>query len=460
MFRKEREDLREMRKILTIFAREYWREVKSGGFVFALLTPVILALFSLLFTGIAFFAGGGTTLIRTWKITTTKMSESTFLGIIDRAKILKAGELDKIRPSSVKIFLYEDAERAKEQLQNHKLDFLYVIPEDYLINGIVECYLPPKEKYEEKLDSLWWREIEEEQESSPVSCSHSEVVEYLLVFSLTRDVKDSAIRNRILKPMDLKTRSLESMEKNEGKKGNEFTKKILQKTGSMVFTFFFSFFFFLNLIISSSLMFHAFTQEKNSRLLEMLLSIVSPFHFVVGKLLGFLGVGFTLLVGWFLLTSPILFLSAQLSHRFFEVNLFTPGIFFAGLVAYILGFLFLGSQMLAIATFGETERETNQYLVWIIFPATLPFMFLGISLINPRGWWNRFLSYFPYSAPFGILIRLSTNAMSLWETFLCFLVLSLFTALSIWFSYKILRVNMLMYGQRLTLQALWKSLCS
>ncbi|MFN4182588.1 MAG: ABC transporter permease [bacterium] len=455
-----------MRKILTILAREYWQQVKNWGFLLMLLTPVTLALFALFFGGIAFFAGGGTHLMREWKSRSTEktgpaeMPASEVVGIIDRAKILKVEEVEKIRPSYVKIIFFKDEEGARELLRKSSLDSLYIIPEDYPNSAVVECYLPPKEKSEEKPEVSLWREIEKELESSFAPCSHSEVVAHLLVFSLTRDLKDSTIRNRILHPMDLKTQTLESVPKSKEEDANGFTKKIFQKTGSMVFAFLFSFFFFMNLLLTSSLMFHAFTQEKNSRLLEMLLSIVSPFQFVVGKLLGFLGVGFTLLAGWFLLFSPIILLSAHLTRRFFDINPFSSGDFITGLLAYILGFLFLGSQMLAIATFGETERETNQYLVWIIFPTILPFMFIQFSVLNPEGWWIRFLSYFPYSAPLGIVVRFNLHAISPGETLLCFLVLALFTTLSVWLSYKILRVNMLMYGQRFHLKTLWKSLRS
>jgi len=418
-----------MKKIGVVASREFWALVKTWSFFFALITPVLAGLGMAVFGGIAFLAGGGTRLIQ-------EASRPRIIGIVDYAGILEPKEVKTLISSSrTEIQFFPDEEKGREALKNRWLDTLYIIPKEYVESGGVDCYTRPTTQQTRRLEFVM-----------EYGCQGEDLLQRALIAGLTRNRVEEPLRKRLMEPMNLRTLSLK--EPTGEKKGgmDEITKQM----SSFFISFFLALFFFMNLLMTSSFMFHGFTQEKTSRLLEILMSSVTPLELMMGKLLGYGGVGFTLIVAWGLLASPILLLFAA----FFPGEIFKPGFLLAVALFYLLGFLFLGSQMLAIATFGETERETNQYLVWIILPVTLPFMTMQFTLMYPDSGMNRFLSYFPYSAPMTMVLRMGAGAVSTLEVVLSLLVLALFSGLALWLSWKILRVNMLMYGQRLRLKAI------
>lgn len=419
-----------MKKIFVVASREFWALVRTWSFFFALLTPVLIGLSMAVFGGIAFLAGGGTRLIQ-------EITSPRIIGIVDHSGILLRGEIEKTASARTEMEFFSDEEKARQALKSRSLSTLYIIPKDYMESGSVDCYTPPIPIPRQK------RRLEFEVE---YGCRGEALVEKALIAGLTRGRVEESIRKRLLEPMNLRTRPEEESPGNSKEEVSEITKQ----ASSLFISFFLALFFFMNLLMTSSFMFHGFTQEKTSRLLEILLSSVTPFQLMMGKLLGYGGVGFTLIVFWGVLASPIFLLFAA----FFPGVIFKPLFLLAAALFYLLGFLFLGCQMLAIATFGETERETNQYLVWIMMPTMLPFMTMQFTLMNPDSTFNRFLSYFPYSAPMTMVLRMGVGTVSVQEISLSLLLLSIFSGTALWLSWKVLRVNTLMYGQRLRLKAL------
>ena len=246
----------------------------------------------------------------------------------------------------------------------------------------------------------------------------------------------------ILTPIKLKTIRIEN--------GREGT------SGTMVF---FTAFAMVMLLYSVVLIYgiavmRSVIEEKNTRILEVLLSAVTPRQLLAGKILGVGAVGLTQIVIW--VTFAILFsVPGLLASRSFlgEVHIPVEGMI-AFAIFFLLGYLLYSSMYAAIGAMVNTDHEAQQ-MQW---PAMVPLV-LGVVLMNfviqhpnsPLAFW---LSIFPFFAPILMLVRILVAQPPLWQIALCIaiMVATVYGLLAL--ASRIFRIGILMYGKRPTLPEL------
>jgi len=246
----------------------------------------------------------------------------------------------------------------------------------------------------------------------------------------------------ILTPIKLKTIRIEN--------GREGT------SGTMVF---FTAFAMVMLLYSVVLIYgiavmRSVIEEKNTRILEVLLSAVTPRQLLAGKILGVGAVGLTQIVIW--VTFAILFsVPGLLASRSFlgEVHIPVEGMI-AFAIFFLLGYLLYSSMYAAIGAMVNTDHEAQQ-MQW---PAMVPLV-LGVVLMNfviqhpnsPLAFW---LSIFPFFAPILMLVRILVAQPPLWQIALCIaiMVATVYGLLAL--ASRIYRIGILMYGKRPTLPEL------
>jgi ABC-2 type transport system permease protein len=189
------------------------------------------------------------------------------------------------------------------------------------------------------------------------------------------------------------------------------------------------------MLISSTL------EEKANRIYEVLLSSVSPFQLMAGKILGICGVGLTLLTLW----SGGGLIAAALQGAGGLVTGAQIGWF---LVYYLLGFLMIASLMVAIGSACNTVKEAQNLMAPLSVLLALP-MILGIvTLENPNGSFATLISFIPPFTPFMMMARMaSVPSPPDWQLAVTLGLLILATYLSIRLAARIFRVGVLLYGQ-------------
>lgn len=235
---------------------------------------------------------------------------------------------------------------------------------------------------------------------------------------------------------------------------------------------------FMFIIIYGVRVMRSVLEEKNNRVVEIIISSVKPFELMMGKIFGVTLVALTQFVIWIGMSVAgalifntgfssiqqnlaggnsgnfdIIQLVTQVSHNLLELNYFL--IIFVFIVFFILGYLFYSSIYAAIGSAVDNETETQQFTLFAILPLTLG-MYGSFSMMNnpdgPLGFW---LSIIPFTSPVAMIARIPYGVPA-WQIALSISLLLITTVLMIFIAGKIYRVGILMYGNKATLKELWK----
>jgi ABC-2 type transport system permease protein len=229
----------------------------------------------------------------------------------------------------------------------------------------------------------------------------------------------------------------------------------------------FAFVFIWSSLFSVVMVLMGVVREKQSRVVELLLSSISPHELMHGKIWGFAGLGLIQVLIWiaialslFLLVGPFLGVPAPLILAL--VLTYTPwdilalyGCFF------VLGYLFVAALSAAMgATMGVEDVLSGQQLqsTIILMPMILPLMLLAQIFENPSGALALTFSLIPFTAPTTMMMRLAVSAqlpVPFWQTALSLGILVLCVWLAMRLAGKIFSVGILLYGKSATLREMW-----
>lgn len=221
-------------------------------------------------------------------------------------------------------------------------------------------------------------------------------------------------------------------------------------------------------------------EEKNNRVVEILISSVKPFELMVGKIFGVTLVALTQFSVWISMTVVgALFLNTgfmavkntlsedntvmnkvdfqnmatQISHILLELNV--PLIIFVFLFFFLFGYIFYSSMYAAIGSSVDNETETQQFSLFAVIPLMIG-LYGSFSIINnPDGPMGIWLSIIPFTSPVAMVARIPFG-VPIWQIILSMVTLIISALLMMWLASKIYRVGILMHGNKVTLKDLWK----
>lgn len=238
---------------------------------------------------------------------------------------------------------------------------------------------------------------------------------------------------------------------------------------------------FMFIIIYGVRVMRSVLEEKNNRVVEIIISSVKPFELMMGKILGVTLVALTQFTVWISMSVigalvlntgfssiqknipggneelasklDVAQIATQVSHSLLELNF--PLIIFVFIVFFLLGYIFYSSIYAAIGSAVDNETETQQFTLFAILPLMLG-MYGSFSLMNnpdgPLGFW---LSIIPFTSPVAMIARIPFGVPA-WQIALSIALLLGTTVFMIFVAGKIYRVGILMYGNKATLKELWK----
>jgi ABC-2 type transport system permease protein len=198
------------------------------------------------------------------------------------------------------------------------------------------------------------------------------------------------------------------------------------------------------MLISSTL------EEKANRVYEVLLSSISPFQLMAGKILGICAVGLTLLTLW----SGGGLVAASLQGMGDAVSGAQIGWF---VVYYLLGFLMIASLMVAIGSACNTVKEAQNLMAPVSMMLALPMILAMTTLQDPNGPLATVASFIPPFTPFMMMARMAgAPAPPTWQIWATLGVLLLGTYIAIRLAARVFRVGILLYGQPPSLKQIWR----
>ena len=196
-------------------------------------------------------------------------------------------------------------------------------------------------------------------------------------------------------------------------------------------------------------------QEKTSRIFEVMLAIASPSDMLAGKLIGVGAVGLTQIAIWLVAAAAILvspFAGAILTGELAVHITWTEAILFP--VYFVLGYLLYSSLFAGLAATCETEQELQMYTPLAAAPTWLSFAVILLVINDSNSFWSVAASFFPPTAPVIMFLRMAAEIPPAWQfaVSISLLIVSIWAVL--WFSTRLYRIGILMYGKRATLPEL------
>jgi len=410
-----------MHRILKVAQREYVEMVKTKTFLLGLLmVPLIIG-------GIIFFSSrisqGPTGPRPPIKVAVTDLSEQLSAEIKD-----SFDEYNQSHPHR-QLLLREPPSAAspqaaiqqgKENLQQGKVD-VYVVLDKDIVEGTGKIHVYTYKPKPANVDVYWTVENLFRRAVTNRRCEVRGLSQELL----------SELRNVPVEQVELGSGPAEQRVQSQS-----------EKAAQMMIPFFFVFLIFMGIVGMGQHILSAVIEEKNSRVIEVLLAALSPFELMAGKILGLAGIGLTVMSLW----AGAAYIAASWQGVNIDVSARLLAYF---VLYYILGFLLFSSILAGIGSVCNTIKETQSLMMPIMMVFMLPMLAWFNLAQNPDGMLARVSSFFPPLTPMVMVLRLSAGSDPPMIEILGSLAVLAAGALALmWAAAKIFRTGILMYGKR------------
>ncbi len=183
-------------------------------------------------------------------------------------------------------------------------------------------------------------------------------------------------------------------------------------------------------------------EEKSNRVMEVLLSAVSPFQLMTGKIIGHGGVGLLIVLIYSSVGIAALIALERFTQFITTMDLVYLGIF------YFMAYFMIASIMAAVGSAVSEIREANTLVTPVMMLLMVPWMLWMPITQSPNGTVATVCSFIPPMSPFAMILRhVAEEDIPMWQYpvsiiwgYICVLGM-------IWFAAKIFRVGVLMYGK-------------
>ena len=219
-------------------------------------------------------------------------------------------------------------------------------------------------------------------------------------------------------------------------------------------------------------------EEKTSRIVEVMLSSVKPFHLMMGKIIGIALVGLTQFLLWVFLTialysvasvtvlknidinqvqqkAEVLKVGADLNYMqmkniekpnvitavwndFKSIDIFT--IFVCFLFYFLAGYLLYAAMFAAIGSAVDNETDTQQFMLPITIPLIFSFVIAQNVIQDPTSSMAFWFSIIPFTSPVIMMVRLPFGVPA-WELALSMLLLIIGFIFTTWSAAKVYRTG-------------------
>jgi ABC-2 type transport system permease protein len=198
---------------------------------------------------------------------------------------------------------------------------------------------------------------------------------------------------------------------------------------------------FISIQMTTPVLLNSVIEEKMQRIAEVLLSSLTPFQLLMGKLIAGVGAGFTF--------SAAYVLTLSLSLRFFEKLEWVPeGTFVWFFVFLLMGMFSFGSLFAGVSAGCQDLKDSQNFAGSIVVLLIIPMMLSLVSIESPDGPFAVTLSLIP---PFSILTMVMRIAIPPgppdWQIWFALFTNIVFTFAAVWASSRIFRIGILSQGK-------------
>jgi len=218
---------------------------------------------------------------------------------------------------------------------------------------------------------------------------------------------------------------------------------------------------FMAVVITGQMIATEITAEKSSRVMEILITSVTPLKQMFGKIIGMLLVGLSQIA----LLTAVTVINLMLPHNIKLIESIDLSLgdvdgrlLFYAILFYFLGYFLYATLYAAIGSIVSRTEDLGQAVMPITFLSLAGFYVALFGLNSPDSTFVVVSSFIPFFTPFVMFLRLGMADPALWEVWLSVSLLVASILVMGWLSAKIYRTGVLMYGKRPSIKELRKAM--
>ena len=421
-----------MNKMFPVLKREYMTRVKTKGFiigtialplfmVFIIAVPVFLALFK-----------------------SEKPCQLVVLDLSQQVYPLLISALDDTTTSGARLYQLSLWEVTPGNLSIAKTELAKKVDKKE-IDGYI---LIPTDVFQKNYAEFYAKNVSNFEQNRTIERAISSVITRI---RLERTGLDPIQISQMVRTVNLKTFKVRAGKEEED---TGFTFGI---------TYVLAMILYIALLLYGVMVMRSVIEEKNSRVVELVVSSVKPSHLMAGKILGVGAVGLTQIFIWVSILAFLSFYAGSLVTSIFSVpaaEIKLPSIPVSVLiyfvVFFVLGYFFFSTWYAGLGAMVNSEQEAQSLQMPLIMFLVIPVLMMVYVIGNPDSTLSIVLSLIPVFSPIVMFMRISVQMPPFYEILASIVFLILSIAAMIWLVGKIYRVGILMYGKRPNLPELIK----
>ena len=226
---------------------------------------------------------------------------------------------------------------------------------------------------------------------------------------------------------------------------------------------------YMLIIMNGQTLMRSVIEEKTSRIMEVLVSSVSPFQLMLGKVIGFGAAAFTQVAIWVILGGVMFTMSGAMALNIdsgVAQLIFNPTIVIYFVLLFITGYILFSTVFALIGSMVNSDKEAQSFMLPIVMTLIIPVMMSSAIARDPNAAWVTVLSFVPFFSSTMMMMRVIFIAPSAvnpsmfsgiaLEAGISVLLAIVAIIAVVWLTAKVFRVGILMYGKRPTLPELIK----
>ena len=435
-----------------IIGREYSTRVKKKSFILlTILTPLLMAALMVVPVLISLYKGG----------------DRQVISIVDGTGLLE----NYFESDSHTEYRFLPVETTQESLKQSFATYesttvLYVSPIDSAGNASVTAYSKEPMGMETKLDA----------EKTIATALRDRKLQNLNIDNFDE------IMDQVRSDVHIDAYTLD----NSGKEKKDSVEMY------MIIAYLLSFLIYMFVFMFGSMVMRGVIEEKTNRIVEVIVSSVSSFELMMGKIIGVALVALTQFAIWVLLLGGVAMgLSKVVSSKMADkmaaateamaesplpnanpVDMGDLGeiasvmdqisqinigqILLCFLIYFILGYLLYAAMFAAVGSAVDNEADTNQLSLPITIPLMIGLFIMLHTFQHPSSQLSVWASIIPFTSPMVMLARIPFGVVPAWQLILSIVLLALTFVVFAYISAKIYKVGILTYGKKATFKDLFK----
>lgn len=238
------------------------------------------------------------------------------------------------------------------------------------------------------------------------------------------------------------------------------TEEELSQARGLVYVLMFLIYFAV--IMYASMIATEVATEKSSRVMEILISSVSPVKHMFAKVIGIGSLGLVQMI----LFGIAAFVALQSTssemvddvYSFFGFSNVDVVTIVYALIFFLLGYFLYATLAALLGSLVSRTEDVQQILMPMMILIIAAFMIAASGLANPELGYLKAASFFPFFTPLVMFLRVGMLDLPLWEPLLSIVIMLVTIFILGWFGARVYRGGVLMYGPSRSLKDLKRAI--